>query len=89
MRESTSEKHALIVGVFAQMAHPRLTPTGSSLSSTLVITEGWCSPALPTNVYGPLKSVRPQDLRFPTVVFARTDDRHSPVSRLVTQGVFH
>jgi hypothetical protein len=48
--ESTSDNHALILGVFAQMAHPRATAAGNSLVSTLAITKGWCSPALPTNV---------------------------------------
>ena len=30
--------------------HPRATLAGSNLSSTLAITKGWCSPALPTSV---------------------------------------
>ena len=30
--------------------HPRAIFAGSNLSSTLAITDGWCSPALPTYV---------------------------------------
>src|ERR1017187_5040528 len=38
---------------------------------------------------GPLKPVRSPDLHFPIIACARTDDRHSPISRPVTQSVFH
>jgi len=37
---------------------------------------------------GPFKPVRSQDLHFPSVVFARTDDRHPPISRSVVKSVF-
>jgi hypothetical protein len=37
---------------------------------------------------GPLKPVWSPDLHLPTVVLARTDDRHAPISRPVAQGVF-
>src|ERR1700733_198011 len=33
--------------------------------------------------------VRSEDLHSPTVVFARADDRHPPVSRSAAEGVFH
>ena len=51
------------------------------------ITKGWCPPALPSkiddrsNPFGPRSS-------FPTVVFARVDERHPPASGSATEGVF-
>ncbi len=40
----------------------------------------------PRQCVGPLEPVRPQDLHFPIVGFARAADRHPPVSRPVAQG---
>jgi hypothetical protein len=39
---------------------PGATLAGSNLISTLAITKGWCSPALPTNVYDRSNSVGPR-----------------------------
>jgi len=71
------------------MIHPDVTVTGSNLGSTFPFMKGWCSPAFPFNVYDRSKSVQSHDLHFPTVVGARTDDRHPPVSQPVIQGVFN
>jgi hypothetical protein len=38
---------------------------------------------------GPLKPVRSPNLHFPVVIFARTNNRHPPISRSVTQSVFY
>jgi hypothetical protein len=61
-------------------SHPRGIFVGSNLSSTLPITKGWCSPALPTNVYdrsnpfGPRIFIsQPSFSREPTI-----DTRQSP-----------
>ena len=41
-------------------SQPRTTLPGSNLTSTLAITKGWCSPALPANVYDRSNPFGPQ-----------------------------
>jgi hypothetical protein len=88
VRGSTAGNHALILGVFAAMVHPCASFGGSNLLSTFTITKGWCSPALPTKAYDRSNPFGPQIFISPTVVFARTDDRHPPIFRPVAQMVF-
>ena len=68
--------------------HRRAMFAGSNLVSTLAIAKGWCSPALPLKVHVRSNPFGPRTFISPTVVFARADDGHSPISWPVAQSVF-
>jgi hypothetical protein len=78
VRGSTSDNHALILGVFAAMVHPCASFGGSNLLSTFTITKGWCSPTLPTKGYNPQIHSVPRS-SFPNCRF-RENRRSTPAN---------